>query len=77
VGFHVIHNNAAAPNSDEYLQEKKHTMPDNPRSNEHSFFLSTHKTQQNPILQEELSCARSSPAGGEGAANTSNAMGHN
>jgi hypothetical protein len=76
VGVHVISNNVATPSSDDYLQEEKHTVPDNPRSNEHSFFLSTHKTQQNPVLQEELSCAGSSPAGGEGAINISNAKGH-
>jgi hypothetical protein len=76
VGFHVINNNATAPNSDEYLQEEKHTVPDNPRNNEHNFFLSTNKTQQNPFLQEELSGAGSSPAGGEDPANISTRWGH-
>jgi hypothetical protein len=76
VGVHEISNNVAEPSSDDYLQEEKHTVPDNPWSNERSFFLSTHKTQQTPILREELSCAGSSLAGGEDAANISNAMGH-
>ena len=39
MGFHVISNNAAEPSSDDYLQKEKHAVPDNPRSNEHSFFL--------------------------------------
>jgi hypothetical protein len=65
MGGHVITYNVAAPNSDNHLQEEKHQVPGNPRSNEIGILLSTYQTQLNhflksnyPVLDPRLQEAR-------------------